>query len=201
MTAEQIEQMRADMKVGTPGPWELDGIAIAHPSEPYRYPIDVCLMGEPARDIPVMMQRWEINARRIARVPDMEAHILALTAERDKLKAEHDRWVERAYEAAQDRDTFEKQLTAALARAERAEAERDKLKSSAQHLVPAVLEFVDAAQKYGVFDNLLPELFPNSDIRGLRRGDGFAAVMSAQANVKSWVDAMRAALRELEGEV
>jgi hypothetical protein len=79
MTPEELEQMRADMAAGTPGPWELDGIAIAG-SDPRAG--DVCLMGHPAQypgDTVLMLVNHEANARRIARVPLLEAEVLRLT--------------------------------------------------------------------------------------------------------------------------
>jgi hypothetical protein len=79
MTPEQIEELRADMAAGTPGPWELDGIAIA--GSDLRAG-DVCLMGHPAQypgDTVLMLVNHEANARRIARVPTLEAEVLRLT--------------------------------------------------------------------------------------------------------------------------
>ncbi len=55
----------------TPGPWELDGIAIA--GSDHRMG-DVCLMGDPARyagDVPSMCDNWEANARLIAAAPEL----------------------------------------------------------------------------------------------------------------------------------
>ena len=75
------DEIRAMLDGATPGPWELDGIAIAHACSPYGYPIDVCLMGEPAHypgDIPVMMRDWEDNARLIASAPSFAAEVLRL---------------------------------------------------------------------------------------------------------------------------
>ena len=69
-----VERAKEAMECATPGPWELDGLAIAHPLPPHGYPVDVCLMGEPSQypgDIPVMMQGWEANARLIALSPDL----------------------------------------------------------------------------------------------------------------------------------
>lgn len=74
----------------TQGPWVIDGISISHHTEPYGYPADVCLMGEPAQypgDIPVMMHGWDANARFIAAARDL---VPALLAERDALKAKCD---------------------------------------------------------------------------------------------------------------
>lgn len=93
MTDDLIKRAREALDGVTPGEWALDGIAIAHPSSPYGYPIDVCLMGEPAQypgDIPVMMQGWEANARFIAAardlVPAMADRIEALEAEMARLR-------------------------------------------------------------------------------------------------------------------
>jgi hypothetical protein len=85
-----IDDIRRDRGAGTPGPWQLDGIAITYLLPPYGSPVDVCLMGEPAQspgDILAMMQKWEMNARRIARVPDMEAALIAAQVLVDALDA------------------------------------------------------------------------------------------------------------------
>ena len=53
-----------------------DGIAIAHMSPPHGYPLDVCLMGEPAQyagDTANMLQNYEANAHLIAAAPDLYA--------------------------------------------------------------------------------------------------------------------------------
>ena len=74
----------------TPGPWVIDGIVISRHTEPYGYPADVCLMGEPAQypgDIPVMMHGWDANARFIAAARDL---VPALLAERDALRRENE---------------------------------------------------------------------------------------------------------------
>lgn len=55
----------------TPGPWELDGIAIA--GSDHRMG-DVCLMGDPAQyagDTADMCDNWEANARLISAAPDL----------------------------------------------------------------------------------------------------------------------------------
>jgi hypothetical protein len=74
------------------------------------------------------------------------------------------------------------------------------LVEAATHALPAVRGLIEAAQKYGVFDNLLPELFPDSARRGVKRADGFANVMSAQADAKAWLDCLEAALAALAAQ-
>ena len=75
MNPEEIEQMKRDREAGTDGPWRLSGLLMQGQSG------DVCLMGEPAQyagDKSRMLDNWEVNARRIARVPDLEAKVLRL---------------------------------------------------------------------------------------------------------------------------
>lgn len=58
----------------TPGPWVKDGIAISHMSPPHGYPLDICLMGEPAQyagDTAKMLQNHEANSSIILAAPDM----------------------------------------------------------------------------------------------------------------------------------
>lgn len=95
-TQELIAAVRADRETGTPGPWKLDTYQskylsrenkgchlISGPGWAYFARIWVRLM-DTDENTPV----GEANARRIARVPDMESAILALAAERDALLAE-----------------------------------------------------------------------------------------------------------------
>ena len=75
MKPEDIEQMERDREAGTDGPWRLSGLLIEGQSGA------VCLMGEPAQyagDKSRMLDNWEVNARRIARVPTLEAEVLRL---------------------------------------------------------------------------------------------------------------------------
>jgi hypothetical protein len=74
------------------------------------------------------------------------------------------------------------------------------LVEASTHALPAVRGLIEAAQKYGVFDNLLPELFPDSTRRGVKRADGFANVMSAQANAQAWLDCLEIALAAFRAE-
>lgn len=75
MTEDDIKQMTADREAGTPGPWRVgpvddtrvesaDGSEVADIDGDYNQP----------ETWPVM----EANARRIARVPDLEAEVLRL---------------------------------------------------------------------------------------------------------------------------
>ena len=78
MTPEQIEQMRADMQVGTPGNWWADNnegygsnhIWASDPNDQRAKELVAEAIGDSAED--------EANMRRIARVPAMEAEILRL---------------------------------------------------------------------------------------------------------------------------
>ena len=74
MTLQEIEQMKADREIGTDGPWTL----IWHGNETYPFPLSLLTSNNDswiARDGVVSS---EANARRIARVPDMEKEILRL---------------------------------------------------------------------------------------------------------------------------
>lgn len=82
--ADKIAEARAliePLTGHTPGPWMQDGIAIAHPSEPNGYPLDICLMGEPlhfAGDVRPMLQNHEANARILVAVPALRDTVAAL---------------------------------------------------------------------------------------------------------------------------
>jgi hypothetical protein len=82
-----LDAIKARLEGVTDGPWAVDGIAIAHLLPPHGYPVDVCIMGEPAQYagyIPVMMQDHEANARFIAAA---RSDIPALVAEVERLRA------------------------------------------------------------------------------------------------------------------
>jgi hypothetical protein len=62
----------------TPGPWELDGIAIEGSDQRKGA---VCLMGEPAQypgDTAFMCDNWQANARLIAAAPDLYDAVVGL---------------------------------------------------------------------------------------------------------------------------
>ena len=100
MTDEERAAMVADMNAGTPGPWISDAVFsyTGHATRvafPDRY-------GQPSETISRCFQNWkdalckeqriswanaEANARRVARLPQIEAEVLALTAENAELKA------------------------------------------------------------------------------------------------------------------
>ena len=78
MTPDEIEKMKADMDAGTPGPWfaefeeedDFEGVPISDGSS-----------GAPIANVPVDFndrEDREANARRIARVPELEAEVLRL---------------------------------------------------------------------------------------------------------------------------
>ena len=95
--ADKIAEARAliaPLKDFTPGPWMQDGIAIAHPSEPNGYPLDICLMGEPlhfAGDVRPMLQNHEANARILAAAPDLRDTVAALIDLADAQAQENER--------------------------------------------------------------------------------------------------------------
>ena len=80
-----IDAIRKDREAGTPGPWQADEVFMqdGHPTRVATPDID----GIPAATLAECFQDWEdfrvswknaeANARRCARVPDMEAALLA----------------------------------------------------------------------------------------------------------------------------
>jgi len=83
MDAAQIATMIADRETGTPGPWWVDGPVwnqIVWTDNENR----LCFM---AHSNGLNDERDKANARRIARVPDMEATIIAQAAELERLRA------------------------------------------------------------------------------------------------------------------
>ena len=83
-----LDQMKRDMEAGTPGPWEAesagrDGYWVSCPTAPY---VVAGTEDECGRYGSI---NNETNARRIARVPDMEATILAQAATIEALKDAH----------------------------------------------------------------------------------------------------------------
>jgi hypothetical protein len=80
MTPEELEQMRADMAAGTPGPWhtgELARNAVFNWWLPADHP-NACICECTS----------EVDARRIAGLPGLEAEVLRLTEERAALAEE-----------------------------------------------------------------------------------------------------------------
>jgi rubrerythrin len=97
-----IDQIKADREAGTPGPWAYE----AH-GDTMQYGVGVChalsdiemafpLSGQVDSDVmvtdPVCVEvNCQTNARRIARVPDMEAALLA-AVEMEKVLTSHQLW-------------------------------------------------------------------------------------------------------------
>lgn len=78
-----VEQLRADMAAGTPGPWRHDGPhwnAIVWSDAGNR----IAFM---AHSNGLDDDRDEANASRIARLPDLETAYLALAEENERLRA------------------------------------------------------------------------------------------------------------------
>ena len=82
MDAAQIAAMIADREAGTPGPWKVDGPVwnqIVWTDNENR----LCYI---AHSNGLYDERDKANARRITRVPDMEATIIAQAAELERLR-------------------------------------------------------------------------------------------------------------------
>ena len=72
MTSDEIEQMKADIEAGTPGPWRASKVNPSRVFGPDNQPVM-------ERDPPFRVSpRYEANARRIARAPELEAEVLRL---------------------------------------------------------------------------------------------------------------------------
>ena len=72
MTPDEIEKMKADIEAGTPGPWRASKVNPSRVFGPDNQPVM-------ERDPPFRVSpRYEANARRIARVPELEAEVLRL---------------------------------------------------------------------------------------------------------------------------
>jgi len=80
MSDKMIEQIKADRDAGTPGPWADDKKTHDQPylsikiGKKFHTVCTIWLDDAPIEDF---NSEQEVNARRIARVPDMEARILA----------------------------------------------------------------------------------------------------------------------------
>ena len=72
MTPDEIEKMKADIEAGTPGPWRASKVNPSRVFGPDNQPVM-------ERDPPFRVSpRYEANARRIARLPDLEDEVLRL---------------------------------------------------------------------------------------------------------------------------
>ena len=101
MDAAQIAAMIADREAGTPGPWSvfIDDSGDRWTGWPLSVNCDVIEDKTIVRTGGMWPYEWDAktsqheacaNARRIARVPDMEATIIAQAAELERLRAERD---------------------------------------------------------------------------------------------------------------
>jgi len=113
-----LDEMKRDMEAGTPGPWSI-------PGQPDKVCCDGYTRNGWAKVVattasPAWMQGGEpfANARRIARVFDMEAMILAQAATIEALRArveKADELAERAYHVVQSEYTNTRHLEGAKA--------------------------------------------------------------------------------------
>ena len=72
MTPDEIEKMKADIEAGTPGPWRASKVNPSRVFGPDNQPV---MERDPSFRV---APRYEANARRIARVPQLEAEVLRL---------------------------------------------------------------------------------------------------------------------------
>lgn len=81
-----LEQLRRDMAEGTQGPWVAD---LSDPGDVVVWKVTgefVCNIGQAIQRVDVAFDLDETNARRIARLPDLEQAYLDAIAERDRLE-------------------------------------------------------------------------------------------------------------------
>jgi hypothetical protein len=86
MTPEQIAQMKADMADGTPGPFYVqEGFGNIYALSDGTSGLTICISTVDRRQLEGGLAEAAANARRIARVPDMEAEILILRAALERI--------------------------------------------------------------------------------------------------------------------
>ena len=88
LSPEAVAQMVADREAGTPGPWMIGHAyrsIVSDANTGYDRPDDVDAYGG---HLVCESVKWDANARRIARLPDLEAAYLTLAAENAALRAE-----------------------------------------------------------------------------------------------------------------
>ena len=97
LSPEAVAQMVADREAGTPGPWRM---RVNKRDDQDTCDVSIC------GDIFVLADlngpqyaHQHANARRIARLPDLEAAYLTLAAENATLRSENDIWTERSTDA------------------------------------------------------------------------------------------------------
>lgn len=161
LSPEAVAQLVADREVGTPGPWHADGPVwnqIVWTDGDNR----LCFMAhsnglDDARD--------EANARRIARLPDLEAAYLTLAAENATLRAERDeglrlldnaRQIERNVQSVREHEHKRAEAELAALRASEAAAmERVKVLTKALKETAQTLEWQIFGGRHGFSENLL----------------------------------------------
>ena len=72
MTPDEIEQMQKDIEAGTRGPWRASKVNPSRVFDPDNQPV---MDRDPSFRV---APRYEANARRIARVPELEVEVLRL---------------------------------------------------------------------------------------------------------------------------
>ena len=87
LSPETVAQMVADREAGTPGPWMIGHAyrsIVSDANTGYDRPDDVDAYGG---HLVCESVKWDANARRISRLPDLEAAYLTLAAENATLRA------------------------------------------------------------------------------------------------------------------
>jgi hypothetical protein len=113
MTPEQIEELRADMAAGTPGPWFLHFsptyFSVSAPAIlPKKHGPQSNVVARMAiTPLSNLASHGAANARRIARVPTLEAEVLRLTEANAALAQELARMRELLADAVEDETEFE----------------------------------------------------------------------------------------------
>lgn len=134
MDAAQIAAMITDREDGTPGPWLVDG-PVWNQTVWTDHENRLCFM---AHSNGLNDDRDKANARRIARVPDMEATIIAQAAELERLRAalefyaDKDGWTQPPVKTREGLISVEYENQASKIQRDRGKVAREALKGGTQ---------------------------------------------------------------------
>lgn len=96
--------------------------------------------------------------------------------------------------------SLEASICVAAGKLRDAEARIAELEAALLATNAKAMELMDACDKAGAFDNLVPSLFPDSVTRGTRKADGYARIDKARNEMRAQISINRAALGEKKGE-
>ena len=129
-------------------------------------------------------------------VPEAAARIAALTAQVEELRGvRREDALELLASHGQAQEAYAAQLDAeAEAAALRAKVAR--LEGALEGVTSAAQQMLSEAQKTGVLDNILPEIFPDAKTRGTRADMGLKQLDAARNNLRAHISTARAALTD-----